>query len=489
MHDGLIAMNTLFHKWSIVFSIIFFYTLILFFIFQTKTNVIWFHISIVAFILIITLILLSIKNVYLGYLLLIILLLFQQYFIFKRPFAATAYNIWLIIIFLITFFKHHSKVNLIFLNKSRLINYVLLCLSFLIIITTASMIYHPLNIAIKMLFNFVGIALLILITLIIINDDYKINIVLKILLGIVVLNALVAILQTFHLMPQLWHYQADRFGVGFAQSAGIVGSRGTNGMLLNSGIAVVLKVLFIDNVSNRKKFLYFGLFLLLLLAVIISQSRSTYLSILICLSCFAIFYLVMIRNAYQKLFLMCFFFLFILLFFFNYGNEMNSIVHFLHQASERGVVLRISSLDNIINALKSSTFNLLFGLGEGLQDREILFYRHQVVDVAVHNGFAIVARYGGIITLIPYITLIICSFICLLRIMIQSEYKSLRYNSLVIFSALSGCLIELNFYMGTSEKVFWHLIGISYALYLMLLSKKGGKSLATRQRSRCLQDS
>lgn len=129
----------------------------------------------------------------------------------------------------------------------------------------------------------------------------------------------------------------------------------------------------------------------------------------------------------------------------------------LIEVSERNFRSRVEMVKVGFDLFKS---NPLLGVGANG------FNRH-FGGAALHNTPMFVLSSFGILGFLPYLFLIVYSFVLLFRTIFNSSGLWLRFISTSLFSSLLGMFIATQFFLGFHDKSFWVLIGLIQGIYLL----------------------
>jgi len=239
------------------------------------------------------------------------------------------------------------------------------------------------------------------------------------------------------------------YSIPFQRTLGVPIDYGLYGMLT----LPVLSLLVVSIFSGRKLLFQNNMLsvlfsLVILFGIFVSQSRSTWLATLISMG--------MIILLLSKIRIYTFCFASALLIGVAY-LERNIILKFIEtiiNISPEGVYIRIF-MNKL--ALDFFTRHLLFGIG----------YTSLHLYFGVHNNFSYQLMSRGLFGFLPYIGLIILTLVIYYKIGIKSENKELSLYSIGLLSGFIGMLVELQFFLGFSIKIFWMLIGLANSLYIM----------------------
>ena len=243
----------------------------------------------------------------------------------------------------------------------------------------------------------------------------------------------------------------------FNKACGIPMSYGEYGIITMFALPIFLteitrKMKILGDIKNSYIFL-----IILLWAIFITQSRSTWLATVITLMVFYVF------MSEGKLMLRLFTIAILGLLFIIFFNEVRPIFHAL---AGKGVYLHniIGRIESYFYALSIMKDNTLFGYGHSKYQLMHAIYTHFKGITCLHNNFLHQLVSCGILGFLPYIAMYILVICGLIQNVFGIMDHTLRILNVCLLSSIAGSMVELNFYRGYFSEVLAIEIGLALVL-------------------------
>jgi len=286
----------------------------------------------------------------------------------------------------------------------------------------------------------------------------------------ILLSAILGIIGGFRseLLPDIGYISSPRNIWGspfsFHRSAGLVINWGIYGCFLVTGIVITTTSIFKYNLLKSHKAISALMLALFLLAVIISQTRATYISVSVAL---LIVFSFSLRHGWMK-YVACGVICILLYSFFSTGLGEQ----ILYQAEAMGSLAVEKRLASFSYAFETFLKHPIFGIGYyNFNNMLVDYYSSRGLVLAktefLHNQFLYHLVSGGLISFTPYLLLIITILRSVKNVFVSSQDSEMRYLALAILAILSGFFVELSLVPGSGFKIGWLILGLGYCCYLL----------------------
>jgi len=235
-------------------------------------------------------------------------------------------------------------------------------------------------------------------------------------------------------------------GIFHQRTLGVPIDYGLYGMIMLSVVPILFcSVLSAQPILFKRRLFSLTILLLTLLGIFLSESRSTWLAVTIALTITAFMLLRARYFTYVAILVP------IIIFIYNSDLLLN-IVKLTLDISPGGYTVR-----NEMNEIAFAHFKDHPLLGIGYIDIHTRF--------GVHNSVFHQLMRTGLAGTIPYISLLVLCGVNFLRAIATNVTPSSIMFSIALASSFIGMIIELQFFLGFSAKIFWLFMGISFCLF------------------------
>lgn len=423
----------------------------------------------------------TLKNVTYTYYLLIITYPLSGFELIHNPFSLNTFNVLLLIITV------GIMINRLFVNELRnrrelkhaFIWFTLLCLSTFTAFVSSG---FSLN-AFRFLTTFIGIFLLITVTVILMDSPQKVKNTLLCILIIVIIISILTVLKGLNLVPISLLNLINPFGDAydktrtffghqllFQRNLAIMDCYGSFGVMLMTVMPFILVDTFKGKLLIKKRLLAFLIYLLFFILLLALQSRSTILAFIFS-SCVIFYFMPQIGMDIKRRIIPLTIILLILVLI-----ALNFLHPYIYNVLDRYIAEnpkttldRISQYSAAINIWKESP---LFGTGkgEGLKIAPPLL-PHWRAGV-LHNVFLRILVYSGLFGFLPFCFIIMQSFYLSYRVIVTTNDRNIQLLGICLLAGLVGGITELNLYGGITDKMFWILIGLIHSSYHLWIRGK-----------------
>lgn len=199
--------------------------------------------------------------------------------------------------------------------------------------------------------------------------------------------------------------------------------------------------------------------LIVFVAVILTQSRSTWLAFTVASGMSWYF---MCKEGHVNRFLNISFFIYFALLVFFWGDD---IYRWAFSLREHTVISRFE-----IDKIAYSIFKQkpIWGFGV-IRFSSLYDYKFQAV---IHNGFMYKLASTGIVGFIPYFLMLFTAFLMSLHLIRNDTTEAIRYLGYGLIVGYVACLIELLFYRNVGNSFMWIVIGFIVVLYRIKIFSK-----------------
>ena len=268
---------------------------------------------------------------------------------------------------------------------------------------------------------------------------------------------------------------ANRVIMGKYATQAFMASRGGYGCWLESAISILAVSIFCKRkFFFKNKFPIILIFPIMLLAVIIPSSRSTWLATSLALIVILYFTLFVLKKQhYFSLTVTSLFISLLVILVFWPPDMVKSLIWKIYEMNPSGVEGRFLEAHE---GFRVGIRNLLFGLGAGGYKTYIAPFSTLVPGKVVHNVFAATFADGGILGFISLVIIWIISFYICLQIIMKPKNEVIRLFAISMFATLIAIFTEVNLY-GARDKIMWLMLGLSNCLYLLNTNYKTAHKL------------
>ena len=257
---------------------------------------------------------------------------------------------------------------------------------------------------------------------------------------------------------------ANRVIMGKYATQAFMASRGGYGCWLESAISILAVSIFCKRkFFFKNKFPIILIFPIMLLAVIIPGSRSTWLATSLALIVTLYFTFVLKKQHYFSLTVTSLFISLLVISIFWPPDMVKSLIGRIYQMNPMGVEERF-----LLNceAIKVGIKNLLFGVGVKGYTRHFSLISAVAPGTTIHNIFFGTFVQVGILGFISLIIIWMISFYMCLQVIFKPATEIIKLFGVSIFATLIAIFTEVNFY-GGGDKIMWLMLGLANCLYLL----------------------
>ena len=258
---------------------------------------------------------------------------------------------------------------------------------------------------------------------------------------------------------------ANRVIMGKYATQAFMASRGGYGCWLESAISILAVSIFCKRkFFFKNKFPVILIFPIMLLAVIIPTSRSTWLATSLALIVILYFTLFVLKKQhYFSLTVTPLFISLLVILVFWPPDMVKSLIWKIYEMNPSGVEGRFLEAQE---GFRVGIRNLLFGLGAGGYSAYVQPFSKVIPGMCIHNVFAATFADGGILGFISLVIIWIISFYICLQIIMKPKNEVIRLFAISMFATLIAIFTETNFY-GGGDKIMWLMLGLTNCLYLL----------------------
>lgn len=252
------------------------------------------------------------------------------------------------------------------------------------------------------------------------------------------------------------------FYLPFVRNTGLIKTQGSYGIWVLMGLPIVLMSLYYSEIRRfifRYKLLSVTASGIILLGILISQSRNVWLGTMVCIYALLLYYFVTFSQTKSKVLILCLNLVLLTICF----PVIYSIVEYYVSVSSENVYSRLRQFDIAFDIFSKAP---LFGIGKGAFESASV---HNL-----HNTYLFVLVTSGLFGFVPFVSLQLYSFKLLMMLVKREERKDLKLFAISMFASMVAMILQSMFFPGFSDKGMWVLLGFVNCLWAQLYSD--GKS-------------
>lgn len=358
-----------------------------------------------------------------------------------------------------------NKKILADLNKKRLLILLIILILSSIVSSIAA---RDFSSSLRNVVTIIGNSLLIFIVVLSVNNLRTLANCYKIIIATSLLLCIITILMGMNLIPNYFEEQGiihrsmfprTFFGLSipYTRNTGFITTQGTWGVWVMPSLSLVVASVFMKNLRQiffKEEYLSLSYFLILTMAVLITQSRMVWLGYFITITSFVILYWFLKFHKYLFISLLCWLVCLMVL-------AMNKIVQGITLVANEGIGNIYDRLYGYSYALKLILTSLLLGVGKNVFSQT---YHSDTGAKFVHNVFLQITLLQGLVGLICFILIICLATFSLLKTLRATTNSFTKNLSIVITSSWISILAIVMFYPALSDKGLWSTLGLIFSL-------------------------